>query len=54
MSYVGYIGAELWLVLGLRDADKNGKKSGIKNRNRSPPCQYNFAFLDRACVRMMA
>ena len=54
MSYVGYIGAELWLVLGLRDADKNGKKSGIKNRNRSPPCQYIFAFLDRACVRMMA
>ena len=44
MCNVGCIGVEVLVVLGLRDADKKGKKSGIKNRNRNPPCQYNFAF----------
>ena len=53
MCNVGCIGAEVLVVLGLRAVDKNGKKSGIKIRNRHPPCQYFFAFPYRACVRVM-
>ena len=44
MCNVGCIGVEVLVVLGMRAVDKIAKKSGIKNWNRHPPCQYNFAF----------